>query len=49
LPKKKAKPNSHEALKHLKKIAERGTLSKAIPDPVKWQKEMRKDRTLFGR
>ena len=42
-------PNSHEALKHLRKIAKRGTLAKAIPDPLKWQKEIRKDRPLPGR
>ncbi len=43
---KKKIPNSVEALKHLRKIAERGTLAKAIPDPVAWQKEIRKDRPL---
>ncbi len=40
---------SKEALKIMKRIARRGTLVKAIPDPVAWQKEIRKDRPLPGR
>lgn len=47
-PKKKV-PNSFEALKHLRKIAENGGLKHIIPDPVAWQKEIRKDRPLPGR
>jgi hypothetical protein len=42
-------PNSIEALKHLRKIAESGGLKHIIPDPVAWQKEIRKDRPLPGR
>lgn len=42
-------PNSVEALKHLRKIAENGGLKHIIPDPVAWQKEIRKDRPLPGR
>ena len=38
-----------ELSKIFKSIAKRGNLAKAIPDPVKWQKEMRKDRPLPGR
>lgn len=40
---------SKEALKIMRSIARRGTLAKAIPDPVAWQKEIRKDRPLPGR
>jgi hypothetical protein len=41
--------NRKELAKIFKSIAERGTLAKAIPDPVKWQKEIRKDKVLPGR
>ena len=41
--------NSNEALLHLEKIANLGTMKKKIPDPVKWQKALRKDRKLPGR
>ncbi|MCB1179519.1 MAG: hypothetical protein KDK36_18210 [Leptospiraceae bacterium] len=40
---------SKKALEILKQIAERGNLANAIPDPVKWQKEIRKDKPLLGR
>ena len=40
---------SKKALLLLKEIAERGTLAKAIPDPVAWQKEIREDKPLLGR
>jgi hypothetical protein len=33
----------------LRRIAGRGTLREAIPDPVTWQREMRQDRVLPGR
>ncbi|MBK8397703.1 MAG: hypothetical protein IPL26_21020 [Leptospiraceae bacterium] len=39
-------PNSVEALKHLRKIAENGGLKHIIPNPVAWKKEIRKDRLL---
>ena len=32
----------------LEKLAARGTFA-AIPDPVKWQRELRQDRTVPGR
>ncbi|MDX1957835.1 MAG: hypothetical protein SFU98_04640 [Leptospiraceae bacterium] len=39
-----------EKIKSLfKSIAERGTLAEAIPDPVEWQREIRKDKPLIGR
>ena len=38
-----------ELEKIFKSLAKRGTLAKAIPDPVAWQKEIRKDRKLPGR
>ena len=37
------------AVAALKRIAERGTLAAEIPDPVAWQREIRKDRPLIGR
>lgn len=40
---------SKEALKIMRRIAQRGTLAKAIPDPVAWQREIRKDKLLLGR
>ncbi|MCB1178051.1 MAG: hypothetical protein KDK36_10770 [Leptospiraceae bacterium] len=43
------KGNREELKKLFKSIAKRGTLAKAIPDPVKWQKEIRKDKKLLGR
>ncbi|MCB1144739.1 MAG: hypothetical protein KDK54_20990 [Leptospiraceae bacterium] len=46
---KKKKMKKEELQKIFKSIAERGTLAKAIPDPVAWQKEIRKDRPLPGR
>lgn len=41
--------NSDEIIEIMKKIADRGTFAQAIPDPVAWQKEIRKDRPLPGR
>lgn len=38
-----------EAVEALKRIAVRGTLAALIPDPVAWQREIRKDRPLLGR
>ncbi len=46
---KRVAKNSNEALTHLENIAKLGTLKKKIPDPVKWQRELRKDRKLPGR
>ncbi|HMV81291.1 MAG TPA: hypothetical protein PL048_15605 [Leptospiraceae bacterium] len=46
---KSSKKNSAKAFKHLENIAKIGNLKKSIPDPVKWQKEIRKDRKLPGR
>ena len=40
---------SQRALKIMSEIAERGTISELIPDPVAWQKEIRKDKLLFNR
>jgi hypothetical protein len=38
-----------KAVEILRKIAQRGTLAKAIPDPAQWQREIRQDRALPGR
>jgi hypothetical protein len=38
-----------KAVEALKRIAARGTLAAEIPDPVAWQREIRKDRPLLGR
>ena len=40
---------SQRALKIMSQIAERGTISELIPDPVAWQKEIPKDKLLFNR
>jgi hypothetical protein len=40
---------SQRALKIMSQIAERGTIRKLIPDPVAWQKEIRKDKPLLYR
>ena len=45
----KERQNIALALAILRRIAERGTLAKAIPDPVAWQREIRQDRPLPGR
>ena len=37
------------AVEILRRIAKRGTLAKAIPDPAAWQREIRQDRPLPGR
>ena len=42
------KSDSKLAVAALRKIAERGGIT-SIPDPVKWQREIRKDRPLPGR
>ncbi len=42
------KPDSKRAVEALRKIAALGGI-KSIPDPVKWQREIRKDRPLPGR
>ncbi|HMV81082.1 MAG TPA: hypothetical protein PL048_05210 [Leptospiraceae bacterium] len=42
-------PNSRNALVHLRRLAEMGGLKNIIPDPVEWQKEIRRDRPLSGR
>ncbi|MDX1957819.1 MAG: hypothetical protein SFU98_04560 [Leptospiraceae bacterium] len=41
--------NSNKALKHLDNLAKLGTMKDKIPDPVKWQRKIRKDRKLVGR
>jgi hypothetical protein len=33
----------------LQQIADRGDLARAIPDPLAWEREIRKDRPLPGR
>ena len=40
---------SQRALKIMSQIAERGTIIELIPDPVAWQKEIRKDKPLINR
>lgn len=40
---------SRAALNIMRNIAAQGSLKKVIPDPVAWQKEIRKDRLLPGR
>jgi len=45
----KTKKNSEEIISIMKSISKRGTLAKAIPDPVKWQRKIRKDKPLLGR
>jgi hypothetical protein len=42
------KPNGNRMAKALANIAARGGI-KSIPDPVKWQRKMRRDRPLPGR
>ena len=44
-----AKNNTAEILNLFKEISKSGNLKKSIPDPVKWQKQIRKDRKLVGR
>jgi hypothetical protein len=44
----KRKPNGKRMAEALRRIAERGGIP-SIPDPVKWQREIRKDRKLPGR
>ena len=44
----RTEPNGKKAAEILKKIADRGGI-KSIPDPVAWQREIRKDRPLPGR
>ena len=41
--------NGRKMVEALEKIAARGELAKAIPDPDKWLREIRKDRPLPGR
>ena len=41
--------NTEEIINIMKKVANRGTLSKSIPDPIQWQRDIRKDRPLPGR
>jgi hypothetical protein len=41
-------PDHKRVVAALRKIAKRGGI-KSIPDPVKWQREIRKDRPLPGR
>ncbi|MBX3293081.1 MAG: hypothetical protein KF881_09360 [Acidobacteria bacterium] len=47
-PVKQSKRNAVRAVAALKEIASRGGIS-SIPDPVAWQREIRKDRPLPGR
>lgn len=47
IPKKKATLKA--AFLHLDKIAKKGNLKELIPDPLSWQKQLRKDRKLPGR
>ena len=43
-----SEPNGKRAVEILKRIADRGGI-RSIPDPVAWQREIRKDRPLPGR
>jgi hypothetical protein len=43
---KKRKINTAKALGYLAIIAKRAKIAKQIKDPVKWQREIRKDRKL---
>jgi len=43
----KMAPDREKAIAALRKIAEKGGIS-SISDPVKWQREIRKDRPLIG-
>lgn len=47
-PVTQSKANGRRAVAALKAIADRGGI-KSIPDPVAWQREIRKDRPLPGR
>ncbi len=44
----RSKQDTLRAVAALQSIADRGGI-KTIPDPVKWQREMREDRPLHGR
>ncbi len=44
----KRKPNGETLYKLMKEKAESGGISE-IDDPVKWQREQRKDKPLYGR
>lgn len=48
-PRKSRKRNSARALAHLKRIAVRGKVANLIRDPLKWQKELRKEKKLVSR
>ncbi len=45
---KKREPNGQALYKLMKEKAESGGISE-IEDPVKWQREQRKDKPLYGR
>lgn len=45
---KKREPNGQSLYKLMKEKAESGGISE-IEDPVKWQREQRKDKPLYGR
>lgn len=47
-PISRSKADTRRAVDALQAIADRGGI-KSIPDPVKWQREIRKDRPLPGR
>lgn len=47
-PKSAKKPSGKRAVAALQKIADRGGI-RSIPDPVRWQREIRRDRRLPGR
>lgn len=38
-----------DAFDWLRKIAENGNITRQIPDPIAWQREIREDRVLYGR
>lgn len=45
----KKKIDRPELAKLFKSLADNGSLAEIIPDPVAWQKEIRRDRPLPGR
>jgi len=47
-PLSQSKVNRRRAVASLQAIADRGGIE-SIPDPLKWQREIRKDRSLPGR
>ncbi|MBC7891358.1 MAG: hypothetical protein H7Y12_04020 [Sphingobacteriaceae bacterium] len=47
-PVEERKPDIHKALDALRRIRDAGGIP-SIPDPSAWQREIRKDKPLYGR